>query len=1002
MASTPVSGAAGALSAELTSPAHGDVRPGETATVVMRVSNAGSAAPLSVTATMDVPAGFAYMALPDSFSLDAGAQEVVFYTVSVPADIAPGEYALKLRAAASDGSRVELAAVLKAAAVVSVGLSVVDQPTEPVIAGGEFTCRFRVSNFGNVQTTVRLSADVSPSWPVQSEPAELSLAQGGEAEVAVRVTPPRNLVLSAQANIRLKAYTGEAKADAGVAGAGAAAGEEPAAQASASVRVFPAGRTTQDAPMYARLRGRMTTRLSWEEGGQLALQDLFDLSGDFDNGRSGKVQFTLPRLGGGQGGRFGERSRYTVKYADNKWGEATVGDLSVTLKSRLLSTGLAGRGFDAQLNRGAYDVHAFYSDPIGGFGRRTGGVELGLGGTGSTGGTGSLGGLGSLGGHGAAVTVLRQSDMAVPYYASSPPQQSTAMSVLGEVSPEKGVVLGGEVAGFQGEKTGWDSAYRLTADWVRRGLTGGAEYVYAGKDFLGQWNDTAAFRLDMAYSPGRKWRIQSNFEDTRRNLSRDPSRSGEDSQRLSMSGSVELTPTLTARLLHGDENRRDPVAGVFDEHSRYTEYELAQRWRSFRLTGSWREDSRLARTTGLGTVTHELRFLSSTDLGRRATISLDYTDADASGALAAQEGRREVRLGGTFQLDRDASASFDIRRSSRSGEASTTSWRGELRSRLARERELNLRAEGNRGAYGTDTAVAAEYIIPLGVPVKLFPVSGVVTGRVYLSYDPSKGVKGVLVNVDQAKLPPDPRILAPASGPPGAASTLRPEQREPSGVLGLKPHESTLTPGDYVSGQPVKCDEGSVCGSVTRRVIPRGQGVVQAEAVTDESGCFSIPGLLPGDYALTLDPTTLPLGVSLGEGGAQRFSITAGQTTSIEVPVQSSGAVAGRATIAVAERPGMEPVVQPFAGAVIELTGPDGVLYRLTDAAGRFAFSELKAGHYQVRLRTETLPEYTEVEPAVIEMDLAPGEVRSDLSFSAKPVQREIEITTESAAGGQP
>jgi hypothetical protein len=994
MAATPVSGAAGALSAELTSPAHGDVRPGETATVVMRVSNTGTAQ-LSAVATMDVPAGFAYMALPDSFSLDAGAAEVVFYTVSVPADIAPGEYALKLRAAASDGSRVELAAVLRAVAVVSVGISVLEQPTEPVIAGEEFTCRFRVSNFGNVQTTVRLSADVSPSWPVQSEPAEVSLAQGGEAEVAVSVTPPRNLVLSAQANIRLKAYTGEAKADMGgaMAGMGApgaegeAAAEEPAAQASASVRVFPAGRTTQDAPMYARLRGRMTTRLSWQEGGQLAVQDLFDLSGDFDNGRTGSVQLTLPRLGGGGGGRFGERSRYTVKYADNKWGEATVGDLSVTLKSGLLSTGLSGRGLDARFNRGAYDVHAFYSDPIGGFGRLAEGVELGVGKGGDSGTT---------------VTVLRQSDKAVPYYGSRPPQESTAMSVLGEVSPEKGVVLVGEVAGFQGEQTGWDSAYRLTADWARSGLTGVAEYVYAGKDFLGQWSDTAAFRLDTAYSPGRKWRIQSNYEDTRRNLSRDPSRSGEDSQRLSASASVELAPTLTARLLHADENRKDPVAGTFDEHSRYTVYELTQRWRSFQLTGSWRDDSRLARTTGLGSVTHELRLLSTTNLGRRATISLDYTDADASGALATQEGRREVRLGGSFQLDRDASASFDIRRSSRSGEASTTSWRGELRSKLARDRELNLRAEGNRGAYGTDTAVAAEYIVPLGLPLKLFPVSGVVKGRVYLTHDPSKGVKGVLVNVDQAKLPPDPRILAPDAGPPGAASTLRPEQREPSGVLGLKPHESALRPADYVSGQPATCDEESGCGSATHRVIPRGQGVVQAEAVTDETGCFSIPGLLPGDYALTLDPTTLPLGVSLGEGGAQRFSITAGQTTSIEVPVQSSGAVAGRATIAVAERPGMEPVVQPFAGAVIELTGPDGVLYRLTDAAGRFAFSELKAGHYQVRLRTETLPEYTEVEPAVIEMDLAPGEVRSDLSFSAKPVQREIEITTESTPGGQP
>jgi hypothetical protein len=176
--------------------------------------------------------------------------------------------------------------------------------------------------------------------------------------------------------------------------------------------------------------------------------------------------------------------------------------------------------------------------------------------------------------------------------------------------------------------------------------------------------------------------------------------------------------------------------------------------------------------------------------------------------------------------------------------------------------------------------------------------------------------------------------------------------------------------------------------------------VGQVEMVTDENGHFSFPSLDPGEHQLTLDTTSLGVGMTPEVELPLVFLVEAGSNIELEIPVMQSVAIGGQVFL---ETPGShgEPASrQPISGMAIELQSQGVSSYRLTDSYGRFLFADLTPGSFVVILRSDWLPQWHQiVGQESYELTLAPGESRRDLVFTIAPSQRQIDITTEAPEG---
>ena len=173
--------------------------------------------------------------------------------------------------------------------------------------------------------------------------------------------------------------------------------------------------------------------------------------------------------------------------------------------------------------------------------------------------------------------------------------------------------------------------------------------------------------------------------------------------------------------------------------------------------------------------------------------------------------------------------------------------------------------------------------------------------------------------------------------------------------------------------------------------------VGRVEMVTDENGRFTFPSLSPGEYELTVDTSSLGVGMTPDVELPLVFNIEAGSTSQIDIPVRQSVVIGGQV---LQQIPGLQdttPSLQPLPDMVIEIQINGESYFRVTDNFGRFLFTDLDPGSYIVILRSERLPLWHRIlDPASISLDLMPGDSRRDLEFIVAPMERNVEITTQS------
>ncbi|MCX6646884.1 MAG: hypothetical protein NTY09_11125 [bacterium] len=165
------------------------------------------------------------------------------------------------------------------------------------------------------------------------------------------------------------------------------------------------------------------------------------------------------------------------------------------------------------------------------------------------------------------------------------------------------------------------------------------------------------------------------------------------------------------------------------------------------------------------------------------------------------------------------------------------------------------------------------------------------------------------------------------------------------------------------------------------------------EAVTNDSGYFIFPALSPGDYTLNLDTATLNIGLAPEIDLPAHFAMEAGSTVEMEIPMIQYATVEGYVRLESSAADGEIKTDAPLGGILIELKNESGSDFRHADDLGHFVFSDLAPGTYTLKIRSETLPENNEaVDSTEYTINVAPGEVISDIEFLVMTVEQEIVV----------
>ena len=326
------------------------VRPGESATAVFRVTNAGAAVVVHPAAAF--PRGWTPVAPEGAAELDPGARSIRLVGFAVPRDARAGSYFVRLGLRglpARDSVRV-VVAERRALAMR------VDGAPRFAVAGEPYTLRFMLENRGNAAERVALRISGSPGASLPA--AEAQLAAGETREIPVRVTTGRGATLRHEVEVRA-----HSRADSAV-----------RAAARAGVDVVVRGGS-------GAARGRLPVEVRVRNGVLPAVSG----SGSLARGGASRVDF-LFRPADAPGALRGQQDEYRVRVAGRGM-ELLLGDQVYAL-SPLTQPGRYGFGAGGSVAAGPLSAGGYVARDrrsATGAEERGGQVALALGGAGSVG-----------------------------------------------------------------------------------------------------------------------------------------------------------------------------------------------------------------------------------------------------------------------------------------------------------------------------------------------------------------------------------------------------------------------------------------------------------------------------------------------------------------------------------------------------------------------------------------------------------------------------------------
>ncbi|MEO8560636.1 MAG: hypothetical protein ABI601_01085 [bacterium] len=238
--------------------------------------------------------------------------------------------------------------------------------------------------------------------------------------------------------------------------------------------------------------------------------------------------------------------------------------------------------------------------------------------------------------------------------------------------------------------------------------------------------------------------------------------------------------------------------------------------------------------------------------------------------------------------------------------------------------------------------------------------------------------------------------------PNGSTATLR--ARGMSG-LGAAMFGSRIVFLEYAMPLRLPTDEIRSTGRVRGQVVNEetGRGVAGAlvrlgpqAAITDERGRVAFAGVPAGEYRLSLSRQTPTRDIARAGDVTVRVDSGVTQASTFTVAVKRAGTIAGSVREMTVARTGIGAEADSLAdggaleGTMVALIGARDTLYRPTDAAGRFEFTDVVGGSWTLQI-ADPAPPLARWTPRSIPVTLAPGE-RAQVEFRRVPRKVDVRI----------
>src|SRR2546427_9458797 len=160
-------------------------------------------------------------------------------------------------------------------------------------------------------------------------------------------------------------------------------------------------------------------------------------------------------------------------------------------------------------------------------------------------------------------------------------------------------------------------------------------------------------------------------------------------------------------------------------------------------------------------------------------------------------------------------------------------------------------------------------------------------------------------------------------------------------------------------------------------------------AISDRDGRLSIDALREGEYRLTLDGDTVPVGMVTTQPRIS-VQVTDGARTNVEFALVSDATLSGVVYLDTDRNGVRDPDEEGIGGVVFELQGPRQQFATSTDD-GTFAFSHLPPGDYTLVINSTSLPEGLHMEASdPIKVTLRPGAlILLNVPVPGKPIMKQ-------------
>ena len=199
-------------------------------------------------------------------------------------------------------------------------------------------------------------------------------------------------------------------------------------------------------------------------------------------------------------------------------------------------------------------------------------------------------------------------------------------------------------------------------------------------------------------------------------------------------------------------------------------------------------------------------------------------------------------------------------------------------------------------------------------------------------------------------------------------------------------------------------DQVPVAGRVRGQVVNEtGMGIAGAlvrlgpqAGITDDRGMVTFAGVPAGQYRLSLAQQASRRETVFNGDATVQVDASRRSATPFRIAVERAATITGTvremrvARTGIGSAPDSLADAGPLAGALVALMGARDTIYRTTNAAGVYDFTDVASGRWTVRVADDE-PELTQWKPQAVDLQVTPGQT-SRAEFVRVPRHREVRI----------